>query len=197
MDVLLRFWWFKAVVRVSTCLVCFFEDFRWFEIATNNRHLSDRATRRCSRCTSSFSPFVVCLLQCSPWSRRADFEAAASLAWPSPCTCPLTQCFALGAPQFDAPHVCTVLSHVSSVNFFYFYIVSARCKLCSSCLIFQIVFNSFFLLDFLLCQVVPVFFLGCCEVLLCLSLNYFFLKKKLFADDLRWFGVFFVCCGIL
>ena len=41
--------------------------------------------------------------------------------------------------------------------------------------VFPIVFNSFFLLDFLLCQVVPIFF---------------FEKSGgvgLFADDLRWF----------
>ena len=110
---------FHAVVGDSICLVCFFKGFRWFEIALNNRHLSDRATCRCSRCTSSFSPFVLSRLKCSPWSRRAEFEAAASLTWPSPCTCTLTQCCKWCASVWCTSRLHCPFSCVVSKNFFY------------------------------------------------------------------------------
>ena len=165
------------------------EGFRWFEIAVNNTHLSQRATWRCSRRTSSFSPFVVCRLECSPWSRRAEFEAAASLAWPSPCTCRL-MIFVLRAPQFDAPHVCIVLSSVSSTTNVRH---SGMFQFVSSCSGYFSCFFLFslFVVGFLVCQVVPVF-LACCVKCYCV-----FHGCSLFSECLwvsSWGSLMVWCC---
>ena len=51
--------------------------------------------QRDARPLFSLSTFVVCQQQSSPCPRRTAFEAVASLARPSPCTCPLMQFFRL------------------------------------------------------------------------------------------------------
>ena len=166
MDVLHCFSWFLGCCRCFKMFRLAFEGFLGFKVAVNDTQLSQRTTWRCSRCTSSFSPFVVCRLECSPWSRRAEFEAAASLAWPSPCTCRL-MIFALRAPQFDAPHVCIVLSSVSSTTNVRH---SGMFQFVSSCSGYFSCFFLFslFVVGFLVSSCSSVFGL-LCDVLLCFS----------------------------
>ena len=90
-----------------------FKGFRWFEVAINNRHLSDRATCRCSRSTSSFSA-------------SAGYNALRNLGglnlrrlrhWRDPALAlALSRSVALGSPQCDVCDVSTVCSHVSSAK---------------------------------------------------------------------------------
>ena len=102
-------------------------------------------------------PLVVCRLQCSPWSRRAEFWAAASLAWPSLRTCPLMQFCSWCASMWCTTSLHCPFSCVVNEKCQTFYFVSICFILFRLLLLSQFVFSSFCLLDFLLCQVVRVF----------------------------------------
>ena len=62
-------------------------------------------------------PFVVCRLKCYALHDLGGLNLRRLRHWRDPALALALSCsFALGAPQFDAPQVCTVLSHVSSAK---------------------------------------------------------------------------------
>ena len=103
----------------------------------------------CSRCTSSvLLPFVVCRLKCHALHDLVGPNLRRLRHWRDPGLALALSCsFALGAPQFDAPQVCTVLSHVSSAKKKFYILVCFHlvlsCSVCFELFQFWVVLSRF------------------------------------------------------
>ena len=120
-------WWtcysvsdaFHAVVGDWTCLGRVFEGFRWFKVAVNNTQLSQRATWKCSQRTSPFKFSFCSSVVYNALRDLGGLNLRRLRHWRDPAIAlALSRSVALGAPQFDAPYVCTIFSHVPSARIF-------------------------------------------------------------------------------
>ena len=103
-----RAWWCCPTTRPSFSAICC-----WFHAVSLARRRSwMRATWRCRGARPLFSSFI---LQSAVYNALRDLgglNLRRQRHWRDPALAlALSSSFALGAPQFEAPYVCTVISH--------------------------------------------------------------------------------------
>ena len=191
---------FSIVLGCCRCFKMFrliFEGFRWFEIAVNNTHLSQWATWRCSRRTSSFFSF------CSLPSRMLSVISAGWI-WGG-CVTGVTQ--PLHLPSHDFRASCASIWCTSRLHCPFKCVINNKCQTfwyVSVCFKLFRLFFLFLLLVFTFCCWFSCVKLFQCFWLVGWSVTAFFMVVVCFQnvyelalEGLWWSGVASACCGML